>query len=200
MTRRADSEASFFQVERRVKSRGSCGEACLHRWNGRVNSGKRARTALIRITSYGRSILRRVSSDLSSFTDGREIPEDSFIVSLEFVYRGPSHPRKLFLLTPSLPFDRSSRGPPDGGDTPLHSNKRASSRRDTPLEQTRLLSTRHATPLEATPLEQTRLRSTSHASSRRTKSVRHIVEFWHESPPIVSSSLQRSVTTWPRNH
>ena len=33
------------------------------------------------------AILRRVSSDLSSFTDGREIPEDSFIVSLEFVYR-----------------------------------------------------------------------------------------------------------------
>ena len=36
------------------------------------------------------AMLRRVSSDLSSFTDGREIPEDvldSFIVSLEFVYR-----------------------------------------------------------------------------------------------------------------
>ena len=36
------------------------------------------------------SRLRRVSSDLSSFADGRDIPEDvldSFIVSLEFVYR-----------------------------------------------------------------------------------------------------------------
>ena len=88
-------EANFFssgeacQVERQVSS---CGEACLHRCvpgTARVSSGKRARTALIRITSYGRSILGRVSSDLSSFTDGREIPEDSFIVSLEFVYRVP---------------------------------------------------------------------------------------------------------------
>lgn len=36
------------------------------------------------------AILKRISSDLSAFVDGRDIPEDtldSFIVSLEFVYR-----------------------------------------------------------------------------------------------------------------
>ena len=36
------------------------------------------------------SVLQRVVSDLSAFVDGRDIPEntlDSFIVSLEFVYR-----------------------------------------------------------------------------------------------------------------
>ncbi len=36
------------------------------------------------------TILRRISSDLSPFSDMRDIPEDtldSFIVSLEFVYR-----------------------------------------------------------------------------------------------------------------
>lgn len=36
------------------------------------------------------TVLQRVVSDLSAFVDGRDIPEDtfdSFIVSLEFVYR-----------------------------------------------------------------------------------------------------------------
>ena len=57
-----------------------------------TNNKKRA---LIRITQLAMaalsvSILCRVSSDLSAFVDTRDIPEDtldSFIVSLEFVYR-----------------------------------------------------------------------------------------------------------------
>ena len=42
------------------------------------------------MADFSVAVLRRVSSDMSSFSDGREIPEDvldSFIVSLEFVYR-----------------------------------------------------------------------------------------------------------------
>ena len=42
------------------------------------------------MTSLAVDTLRRLSSDLSVFTDGRDIPEDvldSFIVSMEFVYR-----------------------------------------------------------------------------------------------------------------
>ena len=42
------------------------------------------------MTDLAIDVLRRISSDLSAFADGRDIPEDvldSFIVSLEFVYR-----------------------------------------------------------------------------------------------------------------
>ena len=42
------------------------------------------------MTNLAVDILRRISNDLSAFADGRDIPEDtldSFIVSLEFVYR-----------------------------------------------------------------------------------------------------------------
>ena len=42
------------------------------------------------MTDLAIDTLRRISSDLSAFTDGRDIPQDvldSFIVSLEFVYR-----------------------------------------------------------------------------------------------------------------
>ena len=43
-----------------------------------------------KMTGLAVDTLRRISSDLSAFTDGRDIPEDvldSFIVSMEFVYR-----------------------------------------------------------------------------------------------------------------
>ena len=42
------------------------------------------------MTNLSVAVLKRVNCDLTAFTDGRDIPEDtleSFIVSLEFVYR-----------------------------------------------------------------------------------------------------------------
>ena len=44
----------------------------------------------VKMTDLSVAILQRVSSDVSAFADGRDIPKDtldSFIVSLEFVYR-----------------------------------------------------------------------------------------------------------------
>ena len=56
------------------------------------DSGSKGKEGINKSIMAGLSVavLRRVSSDLSSFADGRDVPEDvldSFIVSLEFVYR-----------------------------------------------------------------------------------------------------------------